>query len=49
LQGELWGTHDFVDWQPLWYGRFGIAPVEFTDPGGTNAAARVYRLRPGAR
>jgi hypothetical protein len=49
VQGELWGTHDFADWQPLWYGRFGIAPVELTDPGGTNAAARVYRLRLGAR
>lgn len=49
IQGELLGTRDFHDWQPIWYGRFGDQPLVIIDAHGTNAPMRSYRLKLGAR
>ena len=49
VQGELHGSADFLDWQPLWHGRFGEVQVEVRDYFASNAPARSYRLKLGAR
>jgi hypothetical protein len=48
LQAQLFGTSDYVDWQPVWYGRFDELPMEVFDATGY-APCRVYRLLLGAR
>jgi hypothetical protein len=48
LQAQLFGTSDFVNWQPLWYGCFNEATLEVLDPVGY-APFRGYRLLLGAR
>lgn len=49
VRGELYGSADLQNWQPLWYGTFGERPLELFDGYASNAPARVYRLDYGAR
>jgi hypothetical protein len=49
VQGELHGSADLQNWQPLWYGSFGDLPLELYDTYASNRLARAYRLNLGAR